>query len=40
MFDIPLLINLFIPLIELKNIHQKHQIKGKMSKIYTGVNLK
>ena len=40
MFDIPLLINLFIPLIELKNIHQKHQIKEKMSKIYTGVNLK
>ena len=26
-FDIPLLINLFICLIELKSIHQKHQIK-------------
>ena len=27
MFDIPLLINLFISLIELKNIDQKHHIK-------------
>ena len=32
MFDIPLLINLFIPLIELKNIHQKHQMKEHMCK--------
>ena len=28
MFDIPLLINLFISLTELEIIHQKHQIKG------------
>ena len=27
MFDIPLLVNLFISLIELRNIHLKHQIK-------------
>ena len=27
MFDIPLLINLFISLIELKNIHEKHRTK-------------
>ena len=27
MFDIPLLLDLFIPLIELKNIHEKRYIK-------------
>ena len=33
-FNISLLINLFIPLVELKNIHSKHQIKK------TDINLK
>ena len=32
LFDIPLLINLFIPLIELKNIHSKHEIKENSCK--------
>ena len=45
MFGIPLLVNLFISLIELKNIHQKHQIiehtckfkidKAAYSKLYS-----
>ena len=35
MFDIPLLINHFISLIELKNIHWKDQIKEQMCKFKT-----
>ena len=30
MFGIPLDINLFIPSIELKSMHQKHQIKEQL----------
>ena len=33
MFDIPLLINLLSPLIERKNIHEKHQIKEHSCKL-------
>ena len=35
MFNIPLVINVFISLIELKNIHEKHQIKGHTCKYKT-----